>query len=134
MKYIDYNSENVEKYKAENNMLIHARTGNGISGFMLIDNSNNLIGYIAWQNKMIIAFEVVENYRKQGYGSKLLLKAINTGKVKRLTVSSSNEDAISLYKTFGFIETGFDYSSNRLIMTLPWYYLIKDVKELIKML
>lgn len=93
--------------------------GNGISGFMLINNSNNLIGYIAWQNKMIIAFEVVENYRKQGYGSKLLLKAINTGKVKRLTVSSSNEDAISLYKTFGFIETGFDYSSNRLIMTLP---------------
>lgn len=68
---------------------------------------------------MIIAFEVVENYRKQGYGSKLLLKAINTGKAKRLTVSSSNEDAISLYKTFGFIETGFDYSSNRLIMTLP---------------
>lgn len=47
MKYIDYNSENVEKYKAENNMLIHARTGNGIYGFMLIDNSNNLIGYIA---------------------------------------------------------------------------------------
>lgn len=119
MKYIDYNSENVEKYKAENNMLIHARTGNGISGFMLIDNNNNLIGYIAWQNKMIIAFEVVKEYRRQGYGSKLLLKAINSGKVKRLTVSSSNEDAISLYKTFGFIETGFDYSSNRLIMTLP---------------
>lgn len=118
MKYIDYNSENVKKYKAENNMLIHARTGNGISGFMLIDNSNNLIGYIAWQNKMIIAFEIVENYRKQGYGSKLLLKAINTGNIKRLTVSSSNKDAINLYKDFGFLETGFDYIGNRLIMTL----------------
>ena len=59
-------SENVEKYKAENNMLIHARTGN----------------------------------------------------IKRLTVSSSNKDAINLYKDFGFLETGFDYIGNRLIMTL----------------
>lgn len=118
MKYIEYNAENVNKYKSDGNMLIHARTGDDVFGTMLIDDNNKLIGYIAWQNKMIIAFEVVKEYRRQGYGSKLLLKAINSGKVKRLTVSSSNEDAISLYKTFGFIETGFDYSSNRLIMTL----------------
>ena len=73
------------------------------------------------ENRNIINVKIAcyEIYRRQGYGSKLLLKAINSGKVKRLTVSSSNEDAISLYKTFGFIETGFDYSSNRLIMTLP---------------
>lgn len=118
MKYIEYNAKNVEMYKADNNMLIHARTDTNVSGYMLIDSKNNLIGYIAWQNKMIIAFEVVKIYRKQGYGSKLLQKAINSGNIKRLTVSSSNRDAISLYKTFGFIETGFDYSSNRLIMTL----------------
>lgn len=119
MKYIEYNAENVNKYKSDDSMLIHARTGDDVFGTMLIDDNNKLIGYIAWQNKMIIAFEVVKEYRRQGYGSKLLLKAINSGKVKRLTVSSSNEDAISLYKIFGFIETGFDYSSNRLIMTLP---------------
>lgn len=118
MKYIEYNAENVNKYKSDDNMLIHARTGDDVFGTMLIDDNNNLIGYIAWQNKMIIAFEVVENYRKQGYGSKLLLKAINTGNIKRLTVSSSNKDAINLYKDFGFLETGFDYIGNRLIMTL----------------
>jgi ribosomal protein S18 acetylase RimI-like enzyme len=118
MKYIEYNAENVNKYKSDGNMLIHARTGDDVFGTMLIDDNNKLIGYIAWQNKMIIAFEVVENYRKQGYGSKLLLKAINTGNIKRLTVSSSNKDAINLYKDFGFLETGFDYIGNRLIMTL----------------
>lgn len=118
MKYIEYNAENIGKYKSDNNMLMHARVSNDIFGIMLIDNSNNLIGYIAWQNEMIIAFEVVKKYRRQGYGSKLLLKAINSKKVKRLSVSSSNRDAISLYKTFGFIETGFNYLSNRLIMTI----------------
>lgn len=117
MKYIEYNLENIQKYKAEDNMLIHARVNNDIQGVMLIDN-NNLIGYIAWQNKTIIAFEVIKEYRNNGYGSKLLLKAINTGKVNRLTVSSSNEKAINLYKDFGFFINGFDYKSNRLIMTL----------------
>lgn len=47
MNYIDYNAENVNKYKASTNILIHARTGHDIQGFMLIDN-NKLIGYIAW--------------------------------------------------------------------------------------
>lgn len=117
MKYIEYNAENISKYKSDNNMLMHARVGNDIFGVILIDNSNNLIGYIAWQNKTIIAFEVIKKYRRQGYGSKLLLKAINS-KAKQLTVSSSNRDAISLYKTFGFIETGFNYLSNRLVMTI----------------
>lgn len=117
MKYIAYNAENVEKYKDDTNMLIHARVGEDVFGFMLVDN-DKLIGYIAWQNEMIVAFEVVKEYRHNGYGSKLLLKAINTGDVKRLTVSTSNNEAISLYKTFGFIESGFDPFSNRLIMTL----------------
>lgn len=117
MNYIGYNAENVNKYKASTNMLIHARTGHDIQGFMLIDN-NKLIGYIAWQNSTIIAFEVIKEYRKHGYGTKLLLKAINTGLVKKLSVSPNNYEAISLYKTFGFIETGYNALSKRLIMTL----------------
>lgn len=117
MNYIEYNTENVNKYIANTNMLMHARTGPNIQGFMLIDN-NKLIGYIAWQNKMIIAFEVIKEYRKHGYGTKLLLKAINTGLVKKLSVSSSNYEAISLYKAFGFIETGYNALNKRLLMTL----------------
>lgn len=46
MNYIEYNTENVNKYMTNTNMLIHARTGPNIQGFMLIDN-NKLIGYIA---------------------------------------------------------------------------------------
>lgn len=99
---IDYNLENVLRYKSKDNLLRHARTGKGISGVMYIDQeSNELIGYIGWEGNMIIALEVTKNYRGQGYGRLLMGEALKNG-CDSLTVSENNHVAQNLYGSLGF--------------------------------
>lgn len=102
MKAIPYNEENVKKFKSQENLLRHARTGKGISGVMYVQGQN-LIGYIGWEGKMIIALEVTERYRGKGYGEKLLREAIEAG-CEFLTVSPKNIIAQNLYRKMGFIQ------------------------------
>lgn len=100
-KELPYNKENVQKYKSQDNLLRHARTGKDCSGIILVNSSDVLIGYIGWQGETIIALEVTHKFRSQGYGEYLLKKAINSGCTK-LTVDKKNTPAISLYRKLGF--------------------------------
>lgn len=99
--YIVFNKENVELYKTDANMLKHARTDDDVHGFILLNEDNELVSYIAWQNDFIVAFETAEKYRNHGYGSRLLKKAVKNG-VTKLSVNKSNIDAIEMYNNFGF--------------------------------
>ena len=102
-KEIPYNKENIEKYKSSDNLLKHARSDKNTDGIMLLDkNTNDLIGYIAWENDYIIALEVLSDYRGSGFGDILLEKAIKSG-CNKLSVSKKNTVAINLYKKHGFI-------------------------------
>ena len=104
-KEISYNKENIEKYKSSDNLLKHARSDKNTEGIMLIDkNTNNLIGYIAWEDNYIIALEVLSDYRGSGFGDILLEKAIKSG-CSKLSVSKKNTVAINLYKKYGFKHT-----------------------------
>lgn len=99
---IDYNLENVLRYKSEDNLLRHARTGKGISGVMYIDpKTKELIGYIGWEGKMIICLEVTKSYRGQGYGRLLMEESLRNG-CDSLTVSENNLIAQGLYSSLGF--------------------------------
>ncbi len=101
-KEIPYNSENVNKYKSDNNLLRHAKTDKDVTGIMFIDkNTEDLIGYCAWKDNYIVALEVLEDYRGKGYGDVLLEKAIKSG-CNKLSVSKNNTVAINLYKKHKF--------------------------------
>lgn len=104
-KEILYNKENIEKYKSKDNLLKHARFDKNTKGIMLVDkNTNDLIGYIAWEDNYIIALEVLSDYRGSGFGNILLEKAIKSG-CSKLSVSKKNIVAINLYKKYGFKHT-----------------------------
>lgn len=99
IREIAYNSENIEKYKSSDNLLRHARYIPGrTQGIMLVDNRNNLVGYIAWEKDYIIALEVTEKYRHQGIATSLLKSC----PAKPLTVAKDNIPAINLYKSLGW--------------------------------
>lgn len=101
-KELPYSQELINKYKSKENMLSHARYIPGkTDGIFLVDNGNNLVGYIGWEGDTIISLEVSENYRKQGIGTYLLKKAIENG-ITNLTVSKKNTEAINLYKSLGW--------------------------------
>ena len=71
LKEIPYNQENINKYKSNNNLLRHARYIKGLTnGIFLLDSSDNLVGYIAWEKDTIIALEVMSNYRNNGIATK----------------------------------------------------------------
>ena len=95
----------MKKYKSKDNLLKHARSDKNTEGIMLLDkNTNNLIGYIAWEDNYIIALEVLSDYRGSGFGDILLEKAIKSG-CSKLSVSKKNTVAINLYKKYGFKHT-----------------------------
>src|SRR5574344_1482488 len=99
IKEIEYNQKNIDRYKNSSNMLIHARyIPNKTKGIMLIDRFNRLVGYIAWEDDLIIALEVSELYRGRGIATELIKKS----KCTRLTVSKLNYNAINLYLNLGW--------------------------------
>lgn len=102
-KELPYSQELINRYRSKENMLRHARyTPGKTKGMFLVDPKNdNLVGYIGWENNIIIALEVSKNYRKQGIGTYLLEKAVENG-ITKLTVSKKNTNAIDLYKSLGW--------------------------------
>lgn len=101
-KELPYSQELIDKYKSKENMLSHARYIPGkTNGIFLIDNKDNLVGYIGWEKDTIISLEVSKDYRKQGIGTYLLEKAIENG-ITKLTVSKKNTNSINLYKSLGW--------------------------------
>jgi len=99
---IPYTKEAVNKYKNSGNLLKHARTGENIAGVMLISkDTEDLIGYCAWEGDYIVALEVVSGERGKGFGETLMKMAMDKG-ARKLSVAKSNLPAINLYKKMGF--------------------------------
>ena len=103
---LPYTLENINKYKSKNNLLRHARFIPGKSeGVFLVDSkTDSLIGYCGWEDNWIVALEVSNEYRRKGFGEKLLDLAISSG-CTGLTVYNRNSAAIDLYKKKGFKST-----------------------------
>lgn len=102
LKEIPYNQENINKYKAPDNMLKHARYIDGITKGIMYVYRNQLVGYIAWEGQWIIALEVTSKFKRRGYGKMLLNVAVNAG-CNRLTVAVNNTNAIKFYQSQGWI-------------------------------
>lgn len=114
--YLEPISEDlIKKYKSSENMLRHARyIPSKSEGFFMFDTKNSEpIGYIIWEDDFIVAFEIFKDYRRKGYGEKLLGVAIDSG-ANRLSVNKKNLGAIELYKKTGW-ET-YDETGSMLFM------------------
>lgn len=99
---LDYNQKNIDYYKSKDNLLKHARCNKNTDGIMLISSkTKELIGYCAWERDMIIALEVIKEFRNQSYGEYLVKKAVSNG-CNKLTTSINNTPAIKLYEKLGF--------------------------------
>lgn len=113
--YIVFNADNVERFKSDDNMLKHARTDDDVHGFMLLNEDDELVSYIAYQNNFIIAFETMKKYRNHGYGTKLLKKVVKLG-VNKLSVNKNNINSLNMYENFGFKK--YDEDDNMIYMRI----------------
>lgn len=100
--------------------------------FVALDDSDKVIGYIGTymvrDECFVTNVAVLPNYRKQGVGSALVSRAVENAEANgaafiTLEVRLSNEDAINIYKKFGFESEGVrpkfyrDPEEDALIMT-----------------
>lgn len=97
------------------NLLHNELTINPFAHYFVIEDNNNIIGYIGIraydENAEILNFLIDTNYQKLGYGSKLLneaLASLKDIKTISLEVRSSNTNAINFY-----LKHGFTYSHTR---------------------
>lgn len=106
-KWIEYNKENVEKYKSDGNLLQNVKTSPGTFGWMVV-KGDKLVGYCGCKDGEIIALEVVPEFRKKKYATKFIKKAKERG-CAEVSVEKNNRPAISLYFKNGF----YIYGSNK---------------------
>ena len=94
---------------------IESELNNSLSLWMVAQDCGKVVGYVGsqsvlgWADMMNLAVD--PDYRKQGIGRRLveaLIVRLKENKVTCLTleVRVSNEPAISLYKSMGFVEVG----------------------------
>lgn len=97
-----YAQKLIDRFKAPDNMLRHARCGDGTDGAFYVDRkTGEMVGYVAWEGDTVIALEVSEKYRGRGYAERLLNCAIRNG-ADKLSVAKSNENAIGMYRHLGW--------------------------------
>ena len=115
--------------KSENTVFIVAEERGEIIGSLMCAGRER----VKIRHNTVLGMSVKKEYRNQGIGSRLMEYAINwakgTGVVKRieLHVFETNNQAIHLYKKYGFIIEGKKQKSikvndeyiNELIMALP---------------
>lgn len=95
---------NIEKYKDTSNLLEYVSFTPGVTeGIMLITKSDELIGYCCWENGWLTHIEVVDKFRRHGYGDYLTKVAISHG-VSGLTTNDENP-GLNMFKRNGFEET-----------------------------
>ena len=94
---------------------IESELNNPLSLWIVAQEQGKVVGYVGsqsvlgWADMMNLA--VAPDYRKQGVGRMLvceLVRRLQENKVSCLTleVRASNEPAISLYQSLGFVEVG----------------------------
>ena len=70
---LPYNEKNIRKFKSSDNMLKHARCNSDTSGWFFVNRkSGDMVGYIGWENDVVIALEVSKEYEGKRYASRLL--------------------------------------------------------------
>lgn len=97
-RFIDYNLFNINKYKSSDNLLKHARYIPGKTKGIMLVSGDVLVGYIAWEDNMIIALEIIKEFRNKGIGRLLL----DMCPASYLTVSKLNSNAIRFYENLGW--------------------------------
>ena len=101
-KVIPYNQENIDKFKDPDNMLKHAKCNDDTFGWMFVDRkSDELIGYVGCEGDMVVALEVVSDYKGKGYASRLL-KLAQSRDANKLSVNKDNKHAIDVYRHLGY--------------------------------
>lgn len=104
--YIDIknNKSKVDKYLANDKdyKKTYKKSIDEINGEIVIDEDDELAGYVFVINNFITPLFVVKKYRGYGLGESLLKDAIKKYGAKRLWVYKDNEVAINLYKKYGF--------------------------------
>ena len=87
-KKIDLNDSNIKKYKSQNKGLSHIRTGKDYKGYIYIDKSDKVIGFVNMRisDKYIQAIEVDKQFQGMGIGKMLLNDLIKMG-AERLSVN-----------------------------------------------
>ena len=83
--------------------------------YWIYEQDNKIVGYLAIQKTLndlhILGIGVLENYRNQSIAKKLTKELISYFEISQfhkilLEVRQSNEVAINLYQSFGFIQYG----------------------------
>ena len=83
--------------------------------YWIYEQDNEIVGYLAIQKTLndlhILGIGVLENYRNQSIAKKLTKELISYFEISQfhkilLEVRQSNEVAINLYQSFGFIQYG----------------------------
>ena len=83
--------------------------------YWIYEQDNEIVGYLAIQKTLndlhILGIGVLENYRNQSIAKKLTKELISYFEISQfhkilLEVRKSNEVAINLYQSFGFIQYG----------------------------
>ena len=104
--YIDIknNKSKVDKYLANDKDYknTYKKSIDEIDGEIVIDEDDELAGYVFVINNFITPLFVVKKYRGYGLGETLLKDAIKKYGAKRLWVYKDNEVSINLYKKYGF--------------------------------
>lgn len=105
IKFIRITTQSIDTYIKEYKNLSHIRVGEDYQGDLLVDSKNNkLIGVLNCniKKKNIQAIEINPVYRRQGYATLLLHRAVRSYHCKELTVRRTNTNAIALYKKEGW--------------------------------
>ena len=99
----------IDKYKSKTDMSIglkHLRMNDRTKGFMWLNQQDEVVGYVAVEQKdigpYIIALELSPKYQGRGLGKALLDFAENYLGGRYLSVSKKNERAFEMYKSCGW--------------------------------
>lgn len=109
----------IKKYFFKYRRLKHVRITEDTKGIALIDiKTDDLIGIVQVDTKRnyIIALEVFENFKRQGYSSILLGIATKELNAKFLSVNKNNKVAIKIYENYGF--KTYDENNHMLFMKI----------------
>ena len=89
---------------------------------------NQIIGYIFCADSNIMSFAIIEQYRNKGIGKQLMHCCLNTFDIAvTLHVRISNENAIKLYRSAGFVE--IDYTDRRVLSKLILLLIIIAIQK-----
>lgn len=103
-------------------------------GFLVAEDNGYVVGYVMFWIKYeyqghIISIAVDKNYRRRGYGTEMLAKAISILSLLKidaiyLEVNENNEGAVEFYKSFNFkidriVPNYYENGDGAIVMYIP---------------